>query len=196
MAPTGKLTDLKCRKAAPKDKPYRIADSGGLHLLITQEGGKLWRWKYRFEGKQKQMALGRYPEVPLIDARDLHFQARQLLAKGIDPMAVRKDTKEQKKAEQTEAASERPKGFTFEDLTWKWFAWWKADKKPDYVEDVESRLKRDIIPRVGNRIPGDVKRMEWVSVIQAIDERGARDLARRALHNVNQIYEFGMDNGF
>jgi len=63
------LTDLKCRKAATKEKPYRIADKGGLSLLITPEGGKLWRWKYRFDGKQKQMAIAKYPDISLADAR-------------------------------------------------------------------------------------------------------------------------------
>jgi integrase len=191
---TNELSNLKCAKAIPSAKPYSLFDGGGLHLRVTPVGGKLWRWAYRFEGKMKQMTFGKYPDVPLADARAHHAQARQLLAKGIDPMALRKEAKEQKKAKEVPVVEE-PKGLTFEALTWKFFAWWKADKKADYVDDVESRLKRDIIPKVGNRIPGDVKRMEWVSVIQAIDERGARDLARRALHNVNQIYEFGMDNG-
>ena len=196
MAPAkvSELSDLRCRKAAAASKPYRIADKGGLHLLVTPVGGKLWRWKYRFDGKQKQMAFGKYPDVSLADARSYHADARKLLANGVDPMALRKEAKEQEKV--MPVVVEQPKGFTFEDLLWKWFARWKTDKKPDYVDDMESRLKRDIIPKVGNRIPEDVKRMEWVSVIQAIDERGARDLARRALHNVNQIYEFGMDNGF
>lgn len=197
MVKAAGLSNLKCQKAIPKRRPYRIPDSGGLALLVTPGGGKLWRWRYRFEGKMKQMAFGLYPDVSPVDARARHAQARQLLANGVDPMALRKQTKEQKKrAEQFEAAIEKPSGLTFENLTWKWFAWWKRDKKSDYVDDVESRLKRDIIPKVGKRAPEDVKRMEWVSVIQAIDERGARDLARRALHNVNQIYEFGMDNGF
>lgn len=166
-------------------------------MLVTPEGGKLWRWKYRFGGKQKQMASGKYPDVPLADARPLHAQARQLLANGVDPMAVRKEVKQEKKAKkagQTIAETE-PAGPTFETLAWKWFAWWKSDKKAGYVKDVKTRLEGDIIAKVGSKVPEDITRLEWVTVIKAIDERGARDLARRALQNVCQIYEYGIDNG-
>jgi hypothetical protein len=101
MAPVGarELSDLKCRKAKAANKPYRIADRGGLHLLVTPEGGKLWRWEYRFDGKQKQMALGKYPDVSLAVTRTHHAQARQLLDKGTDPMALRKQARVRKKAE-------------------------------------------------------------------------------------------------
>ena len=73
------LSSLKCQKATPKTKPYSIPDGGGLGLLITPEGGRLWRWRYRFEGAMKQMAFGKYPDVSLTDARSYHAQARQLL---------------------------------------------------------------------------------------------------------------------
>ena len=64
------LTDTEIRRSKFADKPYRLTDGRGLYLQITKTGGKLWRWKYRFEGKEKLMALGQYPDVPLADARD------------------------------------------------------------------------------------------------------------------------------
>ncbi|MGD0830692.1 MAG: Arm DNA-binding domain-containing protein, partial [Terracidiphilus sp.] len=84
------LTDTEIRKSKPTDKAYRLADSKGLFLFITPTGGKLWRFKYRHEGKQKLMALGQYPDVPLVLARERHAAARALLATGVDPMQVRK----------------------------------------------------------------------------------------------------------
>jgi len=191
------LSDLKCRKAVTKAKPYRLADKGGLALLVMPEGGKLWRWRYRFGGKMKQMALGIYPGVTLAQARILHANARGELARGTDPMAVRKEDKQLKKAKKAEktVAEAGPVDLTFETLAWKWFAWWKSDKKAGYVKDVKSRLEGDIVAKVGNRAPEGITRLEWVMVIKAIDERGAGDLARRALQNVNQIYEYGIDNG-
>jgi len=66
------LSNLKCLKAAPAEKPYSLSDGGGLHLKVAPSGGKLWRWSYRFGGKMKQMAFGRYPDVPLADARAHH----------------------------------------------------------------------------------------------------------------------------
>lgn len=195
MAPerAPELTDLKCRRATAAAKPYRIADRGGLHLLVTPVGGKVWRWKYRFDGKQKQMAFGKYPDVPLAVARLRHAEARKLLADDIDPMAVRKDDKEKTRVRRV--GVEKPKSLTFGDLTRQWFTWWKADKNAKYAANVETRLEGDIVAKVGTKLPKEITRMELVTIIQAVDGRGARDIARRNLQIVRQIYEYGMDNG-
>jgi len=87
------LTDTEIRRSKPGDKPYKLPDGGGLHLMLTPTGGKLWRWKYRFEGAEKLMALGRYPEITLAEARERRDTARKRLANGIDPMAERKAEK-------------------------------------------------------------------------------------------------------
>ncbi len=193
------LTDLKCRKAVPKEKPYRIADKGGLHLLVTPVGGKVWRWKYRFDGKQKQMAFGKYPDLPLAEARIRHANARGDLAKGTDPRAVRKEVKEKKKVElaeaKIEAAVAEPRGLTFESLTRKWIIWWKADKDAKHAKNVASRLEGDIIAKVGTKLPAGITRMELVKITQEVAARGARDIAKRNLQFVRQIYDFEMDNG-
>jgi integrase len=189
------LSNLKCQKARPKSKPYRVADRGGLALLVTPEGGKLWRWRYRFAGKMKQMALGKYPDVPLAEARLRHAQARQLLANGIDPMAFRKETKEQKKIELAEAAVEQPRGLTFEALTRKWFVWWEKNRNAKYAKNVLARLEGDIIAKVGTKLPEEITRMDVVTLIKAVDARGARDIAKRNLQFIRQIYDWGMDNG-
>jgi hypothetical protein len=98
----GKLSNTKCEEAKSATQPYWVADQGGLALLVTPGGGKLWRWRYRFEGKMKQMAFGKYPDVSLEKARLLHTEARALLATGVDPMMHRK---EQKTIERTSSAS-------------------------------------------------------------------------------------------
>jgi hypothetical protein len=87
------LTDTEIRRSKPGEKPYKISDSGGLHLMITPTGGKLWRWKYRFDGAEKLMALGRYPDISLAEARERRDAARKRLANGIDPMVERKTEK-------------------------------------------------------------------------------------------------------
>ena len=93
------LTDTEIRKSKPDSEAYRLADGHGLYLWITPAGGKLWRWKYRFDGKEKLMALGKYPEVPLAQARERHAAVRSLLANGTDPMAKRKDEKTTERAQ-------------------------------------------------------------------------------------------------
>jgi len=87
------LTDVEIRRAKAKEKAYRMSDGGSLFLWVTPAGGKLWRWAYTHEGKEKLMAFGKYPDVPLALARERHAEARRLLATGLDPMAQRKAAK-------------------------------------------------------------------------------------------------------
>jgi len=84
------LTIKQIENARPKGKPYKLADGAGLCLLVAPSGARLWRWRYRFAGKEKMMAFGEFPVVSLKEARELHFAARQKLADGRDPMAERK----------------------------------------------------------------------------------------------------------
>ncbi|WP_425532972.1 Arm DNA-binding domain-containing protein [Stenotrophomonas rhizophila] len=79
------LTDVAIRRAKPYDKPQKLADGGGLYLLITRAGAKSWRWKHRVAGKEKLLTLGLYPEVTLAMARDAREDARRLLRSGVDP---------------------------------------------------------------------------------------------------------------
>src|SRR5881275_829111 len=80
------LTDTEIQKAKPKDKVYRMSDGGRMYRLVTPSSGKLWRWGYRFQGKEKLTALGKYPAVSLALARERHLEAKKLLATGTDPM--------------------------------------------------------------------------------------------------------------
>jgi hypothetical protein len=84
------LSETQVRKARPLRHQYKLTDGGGLYLLVTPTGGRLWRYNYRFDGKHKTLALGIYPDVPLAKARARHQLARQLLAHGVDPSALKK----------------------------------------------------------------------------------------------------------
>ena len=106
------LTDTAIRNAKPRGKPRRLYDADGLYAEIAPTGGKWFRLKYRFNGKEKRISLGVYPDVSLKDARDRRDAARKLLANGIDPS---RDRKRQKFVEANQAAS------TFETVTREWF---------------------------------------------------------------------------
>jgi integrase len=187
------LTYLKCEKAKPGAKPYCMTDRLGLFLLVTPSGGKLWRWKYRFENKQKQIALGKFPDVSLLEARKQHLNARTLLAQHIDPMALRKEDKQQKKAQAIE--EEKAAALTFEALAKQWLSWWKNDRKPRYAIQMKSRLEDNLFPVFGCKPAAEISRVEIIQLIQTIDARGARDIARRMLQVITQIYEHGLDLG-
>ncbi|MBP8672162.1 MAG: DUF4102 domain-containing protein, partial [Sphingobium sp.] len=100
------LTDVAIRKAKPAPKAYKLADAGGLYLYVSPSGGKLWRFDYRFDNRRKTLAVGKYPDLSLLDARDKHREARSLLAKGSDPSEKRK--------------VEKRAGETFESLARRW----------------------------------------------------------------------------
>src|ERR1700753_783764 len=87
------LTDTEIKRTKSRDKAFSVSDGGGLYLWVTPAGGKLWRWAYIFERKEKLMTFGKYPDVPLALARTRHAEARRLLATGVDPMAQRKAEK-------------------------------------------------------------------------------------------------------
>jgi hypothetical protein len=111
------LTDTKIRNAKPGEKPMRLFDERGLYLEVSPAGGKWWRLKYRFGGKEKRLSLGVYPDVTLKDARDRRDAARKLLGNGVDPSENRKATR----SAQSERASN-----SFEVVTREWFAKYSA----------------------------------------------------------------------
>jgi hypothetical protein len=113
------LTIREIDTAKPNAKPYKLADGGGLCLLIAPSGAKLWRWRYRFDGKEKMMALGEYPLVTLKEARERHLVARKTLDAGIDPMAERKAQGNAKQRE-SEARQREAQG-SFENVARNWW---------------------------------------------------------------------------
>jgi integrase len=180
------LTDVKVRNADPKQKAYRIPDAQGLHLLVTPSGGKLWRWKYRFNGAQKIMALGKYPEVSLATARERHAAARRQFAQGSDPMAVRKA---QKAANRASAES------SFQAIAAVWLKHWSEDKSAQHVDATRRRLDANVFPHIGARPIGEIEPLELVAMIKVIEARGVADLAKRALQTTGQIFRYSIAHG-
>jgi len=181
------LTDIEIRKARAKEKPYKLSDGGGLYLWVTPPGGKLWRWAYRHERKGKLMTLGKYPDVSLALARDRHREARQLLATGVDPMVQRKVSK---------TAIQLANENSFAMIASRWLEHWQEGKSPRYVDSVKRRIASDILPRLGHRPMAEIEAPDLVALVKAIEERGARDIAKRALETTNQVFRFGIAHGY
>ena len=181
------LTDTAIRRSKPAETPYKLFDGGGLHLLINPTGGRLWRWKYRFAGAEKLMALGRYPDVSLADARERRDAARKRLANGIDPMAERKA---EKLKETTQAVG------SFNSVAALWLEHWRDGKSARHADSVERRMKADILPCLGVRPIAEIEAPELVSMVKAIEERGARDIAKRALETTGQIFRYAIAHGY
>ena len=181
------LTDTEIRRSRPGEKPYKLSDSGGMHLLITPAGGKLWRLKYRFGGTEKLMALGRYPEISLADARERRDMARKQLAHGLDPMAER-----MAKKTAAIAATEH----TFEKIGELWLEHWRGNKSARHAATTQNRLKGNVYPVLGSRPIAAIEPMELVQLAKGIESRGASDMARRILQILGMVFRYAVAHGY
>lgn len=180
------ISDVTFRKLKPAEKPYKVSDEKGLHLLVTPSGGKLWRMKYRFEGKEKLLSLGSYDDVPLIRARDKRDEARRLLADGIDPSAHRKAHK----AMRTEIT-----GNTFEGIAREWYSKQLSTWAPAQAVKVNGIMEKNVYPWLGSRPITEIKAPDLLAVLRRMEERGVIDTAKRALQCIGQVFRYAIVTG-
>lgn len=181
-----KLTDAKLRNLSVPTKIQRIADGAGLYLEMTPAGGKYWRMKYRYGGKEKRLAFGVYPDVGLKEARDKVEAARKTLQSGNDPGEV-------KKAEKTKQAYEAAN--TLKAVATDWLAHQSGRWSDDTRERIAQTLKADIFPVLGTRPLVAIKPSEVMRAVQKIESRGAGDQAGRVLQRVKAIYRWAVTHG-
>ncbi|MBO9766536.1 MULTISPECIES: tyrosine-type recombinase/integrase [Xanthomonas] len=178
------LSDLAIRRAKPTDRPQKLSDGGGLYLMVAVNGGRYWRWKYRFAGKEKLLAIGVYPEVPLALARQRREEARQLLAQGIDPG-------EHKKA--AAAARAMLGANTFEVIANEWLE--KRSWVEGYRVKVVGWFKNDVFPYIGARPAAELDAPEFLAVARRIEKRGAFESAHRIMQNCGQVMRYAIATG-
>ncbi len=174
------LSDMKVQKAKSKEKSFALFDGGGLFLLVTPSGGKLWRFKYRYNGKPKLLALGTYPEISLLDARKKRDDAN-----NVDPGAVRKAQK-QAKIEETE---------TFEIIAREWQENLKSKWQEEYADKIMRRLELNVFPLIGLRPIKNIKAPELLAVLRRVESRDALELAHRIRNLCDQIFRYAVATG-
>jgi integrase len=184
--PKGALTDKAASLAKPRTTAYKLTDGNGLYLMVNPTGSKLWRWKYRVAGKEKLMALGAYPDVALAQARDARAAARKQLAADIDPM-------EQRKADN--AAKAKASADSFEAVAHLWWASWKPARSEQHAGQVMRRFKSNVFPYLGKRPVSAIEAPELVTMLKSISQRGAIDLAKRALQTSSQVFRYAIAHG-
>jgi integrase len=180
------LTDTAVRNAKPRTKPVRLFDERGLYIEISPAGGRWWRWKYRFGGKEKRLSLGVYPDVSLKDARKHRDASRKLLADGIDPSENRKAIKS---ATLDRAAN------SFEVVAREWFAKFSSEWAPNHRDRVIRLFERDIFPWIGALAVSEVKAPELLAMLRRIEARGALDTAHRARGSCSQVLRYSVATG-
>lgn len=174
-----KLTDSRCRNIKPTDKTQKLFDGGGLFLKVKPNGVKTWHLKYRFASKEKLLSFGKYPIISLADARQKQAEAKKMLADNIDPSEIKKLNKNELLIKQDN---------TFEKVAREWHLKQKNDISLNYWKEKIHRLERDIFPQIGNMPIDKINSPILLKVIQNIEERGAREMAKRALQMCHAIF--------
>lgn len=180
------LTDTTIRNAKSKDKPYKLSDGGGLFISVQPNGGKWWRFKYRFIDKEKLLSLGVYPDVSLAQARERRDNARKALADGKDPSFLKQEAKRHAviKIENT-----------FEAIFKEWHEKKSPGWTPRYARNVIMRMGLDIIPKLGKRPIAEITAPELLDVLRVIEARGSLDIAHRAQQVCGQIFLYAIATG-
>ncbi len=178
------LTDKQIQNAKARATLYRLLDGEGLYLEVSSAGGRLWRFRYRFAGKEKMLALGKYPQVRGPAARKLAGEARQVLSEGRDPGAEKQVAKERARI-----ASD----ITFEAIATQWHAKLKlADStRAKHV----AFFANDVFPWFGKRPIADIAAPDLLAVIRRIEGRGAMDIARRVHNLCGRVFRYAVGHG-
>lgn len=180
------LTDLRIKKEKPREKPFKVSDGGGLYLFVSPSGGKLWRFKYLFGGKEKLLSLGPYPDISLLAARSARDDAKATLRSGRDPSI---NKKLQKLAGITGAAN------SFEAVTREWYELNKPQWVERHASDVIGSLEKEVFSHLGNVPIKDITPQDVIAVLRLVEARGAKDTARRIRQRMSGVFVYAIASG-
>ena len=183
------LTEIECKRAkCPDDRRFiRLSDEKGMYLEVTASGGKYWRLKFRYLGKEKRLALGIYPDVSLALARKARDKARETIAAGEDPAQLKREAKLTKALD---AAN------SFEVIARQWWDHWRGPKSPRHADYVIRRLEADVFPAIGSRPVTSITAPHLLAMAKGIEARGAVDIAKRSLQTCGQVMRYAIALGF
>ncbi|MDO5356615.1 MAG: integrase arm-type DNA-binding domain-containing protein [Conchiformibius sp.] len=177
------LNDRQIRNAKPAAKQQKLSDGGGLYLLIKPNGGKYWRLNFRFDGKQKTLAVGTYPAVSLAEARAAREQAKQMLAQGTDPSAAKQAAKQERAAALAN---------TFKAIAEQWHTQQLPRWKPSHAARVWHSLELDVFPHIGNRPIAEITVRDIKAVLDGISGRGAAVSADKVRQRIDKIFNYAV----
>ena len=180
------LSKLLIDKTKPQAKTVRLSDGRGMYLEISPAGGKWWRFKYRFAGKERRISLGVYPDVPLAAAREKREEARRQVAAGIDPGEQRKAAKVAL-IESTEN--------TFEAIAREWFGMFSTKWVKGHADKIIRRLELNVFPWLGARPIKAITAPELLAVLRRVESRGANETAHRALQVCGRVFRYAIATG-
>jgi len=180
------LTDIAIRNAKPRAKPYKMADALGLFLLVQPSGGKLWRQKYRIDGKEKKLGFGTYPEVSLSDARRRRDEARELIAEGKDPSREKQRDK---------IRSRLDAGNTFNAIAAEYCSKRKRDGQKAWAPATATRseyLLSLLSGSIGRLAINEIEPADVLTAVRRIESKGNLESARRTLQLAGSVFRFAV----
>ena len=179
-----KLSATFVKQVKPEAKTKKYFDGHGLYLEVKPNSSKLWRHKYRFEGKEKLLSLGSYPEISLAEARDRHREARSLIAKEVDPSQAR----QAKKEAQSDINS-------FEAIAREWHAKQCNKWTERHAQQVMSRLEKKVFPWIGKIGVQKIEAPDLAKITKRIEDKGAYETAHRVLGVCSQVLKYAVKTG-
>lgn len=183
------LTETAIKNAKPKEKPYKLSDSGGLYAEITPTGGKHWRMKYRYDGKEKKLSIGSYPTISLKLARDARDQAKEKLAQGIDPSAAKQQAKAERQAQTVEAEL---LAYTFEQAFNDWHTFKQPSWTEGYSDDVLARGRMYLMPRLGKMALADIEPIDVLDTLKRCEQAGKLDTLKKVRSILSQVLRYAV----
>ncbi len=180
------LSDTAIRTFKPRSIDAKLSDGGGLFLLVKPNGSKWWRYSYRFDGKQKTISLGTYPDISLKDARERHADARKLVANGVDPSEARKAAK---------TTREGSLANSFEVIAREWWASHMANKADSHKDKVIRRFELYLFPWIGSKPISEITAPQILECVKRIHGLGILETAHRALQTCGQVFRYAVQTG-
>lgn len=184
--PSTTLTDTKVKNAKAQDKDYKLFDSGGLFLLVTKSGGKHWKLKYYFEGKEKKLSLGEYPFLSLSEARKKVFEAKTLLKNETDPNAQKKQEQEIKK--QVETKSEN----TFKKVALERLEQEQGKISESHYKRTLRGLENDCFKYIGDKPLDDISRDDILDILERVAKRKVNNSGRKLYQSIGQVFKWAV----
>lgn len=180
------LTDVAIRNAKPDAKAYKLTDGAGMFLLVTPAGGKLWRLKYRIDGKEKLLAIGAYPETSLGDARKRREEARALIAQGKDPSREKQRDKVRSRIQATD---------TFTAIANEYCAKRRRDGEKGWSPATATRseyLLSLLNGSIGRLAIADLEPADVLAAVRKIEAKGNLESARRTLQLASMVFRYAV----
>lgn len=182
------LTDTKIKTAKAKEKDYKLFDGGGLFLLVTKRNTKLWRLKYKFDGKEKLLALGAYPEISLSKARELREANKKLLADGINPNTAKQEVKEQHHKEDTKHLH------TFKAIALQRLEKIKEDISEPHYKGTLRGFINDTFPYIGDKYIDDITAQDIIALLRKMMERDVRNSTEKVYQQIGKTFKWAIAN--